>query len=66
MGVNAPLAGVGASRCCSLLCAIAPSLEALLVTRGLQGAAAATMIPASLAVVLADTPPERRAAAIGA
>ena len=50
----------------SLLCALAPSLEALLVARGLQGAAAAAMIPASLAVVLSDTPPERRAAAIGA
>ena len=60
------LAGVGAFTLLSLLCALAPSLEALLVTRGLQGAAAAAMIPASLAVVLSDTPPERRAAAIGA
>jgi MFS family permease len=38
----------------------------LLVARGVQGAFAAAMIPASLAVVLADLPPERRAAAIGA
>ena len=43
------------SRCCRLLCALAPSLEALLVARALQGAAAAAMIPASLAVVLSDT-----------
>ena len=37
----------------------------LLVSRAFQGAAAAAMIPASLAVVLMDAPPERRAAAIG-
>ena len=60
------LAGVGAFTLLSLACALAPSLEALLAARALQGAAAAAMIPASLAVVLADTPPERRAAAIGA
>jgi EmrB/QacA subfamily drug resistance transporter len=50
----------------SLVAAIAPSFGVLLVARGLQGAGAAAMIPASLAVILADTPPERRAAAIGA
>ena len=65
----------GAARCCSPASAASRSLStparsrqppALLVARGLQGAAAAAMIPASLAVVLADTPPERRAKAIGA
>lgn len=60
------LAGVGAFTAMSLACAIAPSLGVLLVARALQGAAAAAMIPASLAVVLVDAPPERRAAAIGA
>ena len=50
----------------SLVAAIAPTFGVLLVARGLQGAGAAAMIPASLAVILADTPPERRAAAIGA
>ncbi|HEY6761863.1 MAG TPA: MFS transporter, partial [Baekduia sp.] len=50
----------------SIVAAAAPSLGILLAARGLQGAGAAAMIPASLAVVLADTPPERRAAAIGA
>jgi EmrB/QacA subfamily drug resistance transporter len=49
----------------SIAAAAAPSLGVLLAARGLQGAGAAAMIPASLAVVLADTPPERRAAAIG-
>jgi len=59
------LAGVGAFTAFSLACALAPSLELLLVSRALQGAAAAAMIPASLAVVLVDAPPDRRAAAIG-
>jgi EmrB/QacA subfamily drug resistance transporter len=59
------LAGVAAFTAFSLACALAPSLELLLVSRALQGAAAAAMIPASLAVVLMDAPPERRAAAIG-
>jgi EmrB/QacA subfamily drug resistance transporter len=60
------LAGAGAFTVLSVLCALAPSLDVLLVARALQGVAAAAMIPASLAVVLADTEPERRAAAIGA
>jgi EmrB/QacA subfamily drug resistance transporter len=60
------LVGVGAFTAMSLACAIAPSLGVLLAARGLKGVAAAAMIPASLAVVLVDTPPERRAAAIGA
>ena len=59
------LAGVAAFTAFSLACALAPSLELLLVSRAFQGAAAAMMIPASLAVVLMDAPPERRAAAIG-
>jgi EmrB/QacA subfamily drug resistance transporter len=60
------LAGVGAFTAMSLACSVAPSLGVLLGARALQGVAAAAMIPASLAVVLVDTPPERRAAAIGA
>jgi EmrB/QacA subfamily drug resistance transporter len=59
------LAGVAAFTAFSFACAFAPSLELLLLSRAFQGAAAAMMIPASLAVVLMDTPPERRAAAIG-
>ncbi len=39
----------------SLLAAVAPSFGILLIARGLQGAGAAAMIPASLAVILADT-----------
>jgi EmrB/QacA subfamily drug resistance transporter len=58
--------GVVAFTVMSLAAAAAPTLALLLVARGLQGAAAAVMIPASLAVVLADTSPEHRARAIGA
>lgn len=58
-------AGVGLFTLTSLACAIAPTLPVLLATRALQGAAAAAMIPASLAVLLHDAAPERRAAAIG-
>lgn len=57
--------GVGMFTLMSLACALAPSLPVLLVARGLQGASAAAMIPASLALLLYDTAPERRAGAIG-
>jgi EmrB/QacA subfamily drug resistance transporter len=58
-------AGVGMFGVMSAACALAPNIPLLLVARGLQGAAAAAMIPASLAVVLTDTPVERRMASIG-
>ncbi|OAA29664.1 drug resistance transporter, EmrB/QacA subfamily [Frankia sp. EI5c] len=49
----------------SLVAAAAPVFAVLLVARAAQGLGAALLIPASFAVVLADTPPARRAAAIG-
>jgi EmrB/QacA subfamily drug resistance transporter len=52
--------GVGGFAALSLVCAVAPSVPVLLVARAVQGAFAATMIPVSLAILLADTPPERR------
>jgi MFS family permease len=52
--------GVGGFSLMSLACAVSPSLPLLLVARGLQGAAAALMIPASLAILLNDTPAEKR------
>ena len=58
-------AGVGGFALMSAACALAPSVPVLLVARALQGAAAAAMIPASLAIVLTDTPAERRMASIG-
>jgi EmrB/QacA subfamily drug resistance transporter len=50
----------------SVLCAIAPSGEALIVARVLQGASAALVVPASLAIVEASFAREDRAQAIGA
>ncbi|AQA25015.1 transmembrane secretion effector family protein [Rhodococcus sp. MTM3W5.2] len=50
----------------SLLCAVAPSAPWLIGSRVLQGATAALMIPAALALVLAITAPDRITAAIGA
>ena len=48
----------------SAVCAASPSLPVLLIARALQGAAAAAMIPASLAIVLTDTAIENRVASI--
>jgi EmrB/QacA subfamily drug resistance transporter len=58
-------AGVAGFAVMSAACAAAPSVPALLVARALQGVFAAAMIPASLAIVLADTPAQRRMASIG-
>ena len=49
----------------SLGAAAAPTYEILLTARAIQGIGAALLLPASLAYVLADSPPERRPSAIG-
>jgi EmrB/QacA subfamily drug resistance transporter len=49
----------------SLLVALAPNVTFLIVARVLQGAAAAGMIPAALGLVLANTPADKRAGAVG-
>ena len=59
------LIGVAGFTTASLLCAIAPSLEALIAARVLQGMGAALIAPTSLAIVLDSFPPERRAAGVG-
>jgi EmrB/QacA subfamily drug resistance transporter len=59
------VAGVATFTVASLLAAAAPTFGLLLAARGVQGVGAALLLPASLAFVLADTPPERRQAAIG-
>src|SRR5215208_5474349 len=59
------VAGVTTFTAASLVAAIAPTFGLLLAARAVQGVGAARMMPASLAFVLADTPPERRPAAIG-
>ena len=59
------LAGFAAFTLTSALCAVAPDPATLIAARALQGAGAAFMIPAALAIVLAVAPPEKRAAAVG-
>ena len=56
--------GVGGFAALSLICAVTPRVPVLLAARAVQGAFAAIMIPASLAILLADTPPERRGNAV--
>jgi EmrB/QacA subfamily drug resistance transporter len=50
----------------SLLCGIAPTAAALIASRVLQGAGAALLVPASLAVLQSAFDPRDRARAIGA
>lgn len=59
------VAGIVTFTLMSLVCAIAPNLPVLVAARAVQGAGAAAMIPAALAVLLIDGPADRRAAAIG-
>ena len=59
-------AGLIAFAFTSLLCALAPNAAVLIGARVLQGAAAALLVPASLAIVEASFAPEDRGAAIGA
>jgi MFS family permease len=58
--------GVAGFAACSLLCAIAPSITALVAARTLQGVAAALLTPGSLAILQASFRPEDRMRAIGA
>ncbi|MEU0430698.1 MFS transporter [Streptomyces sp. NPDC006290] len=59
------LLGIGIFTGASLLCGLAPSLPVLIATRALQGAGAAAMIPASLAILLLDGPTDQRVKSIG-
>jgi EmrB/QacA subfamily drug resistance transporter len=58
--------GVGAFGVLSLACALAPTIEALVAARALQGAAGALVMPSSLAIIVAAFAPRERGAAIGA
>jgi EmrB/QacA subfamily drug resistance transporter len=49
----------------SLACALAPDVGFLIAARAVQGVGAAGMIPSALGLVLAETPAEKRAEAIG-
>src|SRR3954466_13076839 len=59
------LAGLGLFVAASAACAAAPSVELLVASRVVQAVGAAVLMPTSLALLLAETPAERRAAAIG-
>ena len=49
----------------SLLCVVAPNAGILIAARLLQGAAAALLVPSSLAIITSEFPEEPRAKAIG-
>jgi EmrB/QacA subfamily drug resistance transporter len=57
--------GVTAFGIASALCAVAPTVDALIVFRGLQGVAGALLTPASLAVITGRFSGSERGAAIG-
>jgi EmrB/QacA subfamily drug resistance transporter len=58
--------GVVAFGATSLLCALAPTIEVLVVGRALQGVAGALLTPAALAVIVTTFPPDERGKAVGA
>jgi EmrB/QacA subfamily drug resistance transporter len=50
----------------SIFCALAPTVEMLVVSRALQGVFGALLTPAALAVIVATFPPDERGRAVGA
>lgn len=59
------LIGVALFTLASVVCALAPGVEVLLIGRAIQGLAGAALAPASLALIAAVFPKETRGAAIG-
>ena len=59
------LVGLVAFGACSVLCAVAPSVELLIVARALQGVAGALLVPGSLAIVASTFEGEARGKAVG-
>jgi EmrB/QacA subfamily drug resistance transporter len=57
--------GIGLFVTASLICAVAPSPFLLILARGLQGIAAAFMVPGSLALIAKAYPKDERGKAIG-
>ena len=57
--------GVGGFGVASLVCALAPTIGALVVARALQGVFGALLTPAGLAVIAAKFPPAERGRAVG-
>ena len=58
--------GVGIFGVTSLLCAVSPTIETLVVARALQGVAGALLTPAALAIIVTTFPEDERGKAIGA
>lgn len=59
------IAGVGVFTAASALAALAPSIDALVAARALQGVGAAIVTPLTLTLISEAFPPERRAQALG-
>jgi len=57
------VAGFGVT---SVFCALAPTVELLVVARALQGVFGALLTPAALAVIVSTFPPDERGRAVGA
>lgn len=57
--------GVSGFGAASLLCALSPSIDALIAARALQGIAGALLVPSALAVIVACFPAAERGPAIG-
>lgn len=58
--------GLVAFTLASLVCGVAPNAGALIAARSVQGAAAALLVPGSLAIISASFRPEDRGRAVGA
>ncbi len=58
--------GVAGFGVASILCAVAPTIELLVLARALQGVAGAMLTPAALAVIVTVFPEDERAKAVGA
>jgi EmrB/QacA subfamily drug resistance transporter len=58
--------GVLAFGATSVLAAVSPTIEVLVLARALQGVAGALLTPAALAVIVATFPPDERGKAVGA
>src|SRR5215207_9270062 len=59
------VAGVGLFTAASAFAAVAPSIEALVAARAMQGLGAAILTPLTLTLISEAYPPEKRAAALG-
>lgn len=57
--------GVGGFGLASVACALAPSVQALIVARAVQGVTSALLTPSALAVIVATFPASERGPAIG-